>query len=472
MRPLSSFLLLVLAGLVASGATAQDRAATERRLGEIRAQISGVEREVSQARSVETDALRAVERLGTEIKLREELVSGYREQVATTRRETEALQRSISRLEGEIEAAQEAYRQRALHAYMHGRRSALALILSAGSINQMLARARYLQQFASRRRHQVERVGQKTAQLRERERAVVEALESTKTLLAQSQREQQNLDARKRDHQELIVDARQRRGQLEDQLRQRRADASALTQLVADLRADERRRAEEARLAEEARQRAAAEEAERRAEAARIAEAERRAAELSRQAMLEDQRRTRPERRGNTQPAPPPAATPAAPAPAPVASAPSPEAPALEDRTVALTGSFSRNRGSLPWPADGTVTGSFGTRTDPVYGTSINSVGIDISTQAGAPARAVFEGTVERVGTMATFGTFVMVSHGDYTTVYGNLSQVVVRGGQQVRAGQVLGRAGTGEDRRGAALFFAVFNGGAPVDPVGWLRGR
>ena len=471
MRPLSAFFLFVLASLVASGATAQDRAATERRLGEIRAQISGVEREVSQARSVETDALRAVERLGTEIQLREELVSGYREQVATTRRETEALQRSISRLEGEIEAAQEAYRQRALHAYMHGRRSALALILSAGSINQMLARARYLQQFAGRRRHQVERVGQKTAQLRERERAVVESLESTKSLLAESQREQQNLDAKKRDHQALIVDARERRGQLEDQLRQRRADASALTQLVADLRADERRRAEEARLAEAARQRAAAEEAERRAEAARIAEAERRAAELSRQAMLEDQRRTRPERRGNTQAAPAPAPTAVA-APPSVASAPSPEAPPLEDRAVALTGSFSRNRGSLPWPADGTVTGSFGTRTDPVYGTSINSVGIDISTQAGAPSRAVFEGTVERVGTMATFGTFVMVSHGDYTTVYGNLSQVVVRGGQQVRAGQVLGRAGTSADRRGAALFFAVFKGGTPVDPVGWLRGR
>ena len=465
--------------LLASGVTAQDRARTERRLDEIRTQIAGVEREVRRTRNVETDALRAVEQLGTEISLREELVRGYREQVQNNRRETESLQRSIGRLEGEIDQAQEAYRARARHAYMHGRRSPLALLLSSASINQMLARARYLQQFASRRRRQVDRIAEKTIQLRAREQAVVTSLESTRALLTESQQEQASLDARKRDHQGLIASARQRRGDLERELRQRRADATALTQLVASLRAEERREAEERRRAEEARRRAEAErlaEAERQRQAAQAAEAERRAAELSRRAMTEDERRTAPERRGNT------VVVPAEPEPAPVAEAtPEPQSSGgmtaeplapLEDRSVTLTGSFQRNRGSLPWPADGTITGTFGDRRDPVTGTTVNYVGIDIATQPGAPARSVFEGTVERVGTMATFGTFVMVSHGDFTTVYGNLSQVVVSGGQRVRAGQVLGRAGTGEDRRGAALFFAVFEGGTPVNPVSWLRGR
>ncbi|OZC03248.1 murein hydrolase activator EnvC family protein [Rubricoccus marinus] len=469
MRPLCLSILALLSFGLASGALAQNRAANEQRLREIRGQIASVEREVSQARSVETDALRAVERLGTEIALREELVTGYQNEVAKTRRETEALQRSIQRLDSEIESAQEAYRTRALHAYKHGRRSPLALILASGSINQMLARARYLQQFAGRRRHQVERIGEKTSQLRERERAVVTSLESTKRLLAASQGEQRELDLKKRDHQALIVDARQRRGELERQLRQRRADAGALTQLVADLRAEEQRKEQERLRAEAAAREAARREAERVAEARRAAEAQRRADELSRRAMLEDERRTAPEPRNNTRPAPP-VATPAPAPEAPVASAPT---AAPESRMERLTGSFSRNRGSLPWPADGTITGAFGNRKDPVSGTTINSVGVDISTQPGAAARAVFEGTVERVGTMATFGTFVMVSHGDYTTVYGNLSQVVVSGGQQVRAGQALGRAGTGEDRRGASLFFAVFQGsGTPLNPTGWLRGR
>jgi septal ring factor EnvC (AmiA/AmiB activator) len=137
-----------------------------------------------------------------------------------------------------------------------------------------------------------------------------------------------------------------------------------------------------------------------------------------------------------------------------------------------LTGSFRQNRGRLPWPVDGTITGTFGARTDPVYGTTISSIGIDISTVSAAPARAVFEGTVERVGTMATYGTFVMISHGDFTTVYGNLSQVAVSRGQTVSAGQVIGRAGTSEDRRGSQLFFALFQGGSPTNPSGWLRSR
>lgn len=71
---------------------------------------------------------------------------------------------------------------------------------------------------------------------------------------------------------------------------------------------------------------------------------------------------------------------------------------------------------------------------------------------------------------MASFGTYVMVSHGAFTTVYGNLSAVTVRQGERVRAGQAIGRAGTSADRRGTQLFFAVFDDGRPVNPTGWLR--
>jgi septal ring factor EnvC (AmiA/AmiB activator) len=160
---------------------------------------------------------------------------------------------------------------------------------------------------------------------------------------------------------------------------------------------------------------------------------------------------------------------------APVASTPiePPRAeplPAAPDRPVSLSGSFRANRGRLPWPADGTVTGRFGTRTDPVYGTRVDAPGIDITTAPGAGVRAVFEGTVDAINVMPTFGTFVMVSHGGYHTFYANLSSVAVRQGQRVRAGQVIGRAGTSEQSRGPGLFFAIFEGERQVDPAPWLR--
>ena len=494
-------LLLVFASL---SAQAQDRAETERRLSSLRDQISGVERQVQRTRGQEATALQALEGMTAEVQLREQLVSGYRTQIGTIQGETQTLRRSIERLETEIGEAKQSYRRRARHAYMHGRRNSLALILAAGSVNQMIVRARYLQQFARRRRAQVDRIAQKTGELRGREQEVRSSLEETQRLLQQSQAEQQRLAQTRQEREGLVADLRSQRTRLERDLQQRRTDAQQLTGLVQNLVAQERARAAEERRQRETQARAAAQaEAARQAEVARAAEAQRRAAEAARVARDARRRRTTPEPRqaDPTPPAPsPPVATaepveigpdpaleapaapraepapqprvarPAAPPPAPTPRRATP-APA-DDRPVDLTGSFRQNRGRLPWPVDGTVTGRFGTRTDPVYNTQTSSPGIDISARAGAPARAVYEGVVQRVGTIPTYGTYVMVTHGEFVTLYGNLSQVVVSQGQRVRAGQVVGRAGTANERRGTQLFFALYQDSQPVDPLGWLRGR
>lgn len=468
-------LLLLLAALASGPALAQDRAETERRLSTLRAQVQGVEQQVRRTRGEETTALRALEGLETEIQLREELLTGYRSQIQTIQGETQTLRRSIERLETEIEATKKSYRDRARHAYMHGRRNSLALILAAGSVNQMIVRARYLQQFADRRREQVDRIGQKTAELRDREQEVRSSLEETQRLAAQSQADRSRLAERRQDREQMVVQLRTQRGRLERELDQRRSDAQELEGLVQDLIAQERRRAEEERRrAEAARQAEIAQlEAARRQEAERQAEIQRRADEAARRARESQPVRRTPEPR-DAEPSPPIAeARPEPPpTPAPRRAEPAPTPPPAPDRSVDLTGSFRDNRGRLPWPVEGTVTGRFGNRTDPVYGTTISSTGIDITTVPGAPARAVYEGTVQRVGTMVTYGTYVLVTHGEFVTMYANLSQVSVSSGQQIRAGQVVGRAGTADERRGTQLFFALFQGGRPVDPLGWLGGR
>ena len=387
----------------------------------------------------------------------------------------------------EVEAVGEAIKRalarsgtRARHAYIHGRRNSLALILAAGSVNQMIVRARYLQQFAQRRRQQVDRINQKTSELRAREQVVRASLEETQRLLAQGQAEQTRLSQRRQERAQLVTQLRTQRGRLEGELAQRRSDAQQLEGLVQELVAQERRRAEEERRRQEAARQA---EAARLAELARQAEAQRRADEAAERARRAEEIRRRPEPR-TAEPEPGPAIAEARPEPSPTAPAPrraepapttrtaDPAPPPAVDRPVDLTGSFSQNRGRLPWPVDGTVTGSFGTRTDPVYNTTISSPGVDIATRPGAPARAVFEGTVQRVGTIPTYGTYVLITHGEFVTMYGNLSQVVVGQGQSVRAGQVVGRAGTANERRGAQLFFALYQGGSPVNPTGWLRAR
>lgn len=151
-----------------------------------------------------------------------------------------------------------------------------------------------------------------------------------------------------------------------------------------------------------------------------------------------------------------------------------PPRPAPEAAPLAydLAPTFAANRGRLPWPATGTVTGFFGRRTDAATGTVTQAVGIDVATAPEAPVRAVYNGRVSRVGQMAAFGTYVMLKHGGWTTVYGNLSRVNVQAGDSLGAGAVLGAAGDRDDRRGSSLFFALFEGEAPADPIPWLGPR
>ena len=140
---------------------------------------------------------------------------------------------------------------------------------------------------------------------------------------------------------------------------------------------------------------------------------------------------------------------------------------------ASLSASFQENRGRLPWPADGTVTESFGTHVSD-YGTSTYRPGIFIATAPETPVRAVFQGTVTGIDFVPGYGTYLVVRHGRYLSVYSNFSRLRVSTGQRVDAGQILGRAGTSNEPRGAGLFFAVFDTSqnGSIDPMPWLATR
>ena len=404
-------LLLLLVALPAAGQDDERRAA-EKRLSELKSQIADYEQRLSRTRREETDATAVLESLDREIAVREALIASYREEQNVVRTEAVGIQRSTVALEEELRALKEEYAVHARNAYMRGRTGDLALILSAGSINQMLVRARYLQRFGRQRQSKLGQITETQAALAERQVALDSSAARIQTLLTESRAEQQALAGRKSERAVLVTELRQQRSGLQAELQQRQQDVGRLEarvqEMIAEAEAARRREAEAARAA------AVAARAAGNAEAARVAEA-------------------------------------------------------AESALVELTGSFRQNRGRLPWPTNGVVTGTFGTRTHPVYGTKTRSIGLELSTPPTASVRAVFDGLVSRVFAMPGYGTCIMVSHGDYATIYGNLSSVDVRQGQEVRAGQGVGRAGTADDPLGAGVFFALFSGGEAVDPAGWL---
>jgi septal ring factor EnvC (AmiA/AmiB activator) len=144
--------------------------------------------------------------------------------------------------------------------------------------------------------------------------------------------------------------------------------------------------------------------------------------------------------------------------------------PARAAEYLELSGSFLSNQGRLPWPSQGVVIEPFGDVVNPVHGTTTPNPGVFIRTRPSDEIRAVFRGEVILVDVMPGFGRLVVVSHGDFKSLYSNFSLIYVQQGMQVEAGQVLGRAGTDAEPKGSGLFFSVFNRGEAVDPTEWLR--
>ena len=135
-----------------------------------------------------------------------------------------------------------------------------------------------------------------------------------------------------------------------------------------------------------------------------------------------------------------------------------------------LDGEFSKNKGKLPWPADGPVVGTFGKHYHPVYKNlelPANN-GIDVALAKGSDVKTVFDGTVTQVITMPGYNQCVLVQHGNYFTLYCKMKSVSVKVGEKVKTGQKLGTIDTINGQ--TQLHFEVWKGSTPQNPESWLR--
>ena len=138
-----------------------------------------------------------------------------------------------------------------------------------------------------------------------------------------------------------------------------------------------------------------------------------------------------------------------------------------------LSDNFANNKGRLPYPVTGrhTIVGTFGEQQhqDLKYVRTNNS-GIDIQTSPGADARAVFNGEVTRVFVVPGYNNSVIIRHGNYLTVYSNLSQVYVKAGDRVSTRQSIGKIFTdSEDGNATILHFQLWKEKTKLNPAPWL---
>lgn len=140
-----------------------------------------------------------------------------------------------------------------------------------------------------------------------------------------------------------------------------------------------------------------------------------------------------------------------------------------EEKLVA--GGFAQNKGRLPWPTEkGFISGQFGVQPHPTLAhVTVNNKGIYIQTTAGANARAVYEGVVS--GVFVSDGrNVVIVKHGNYRTVYSNLTTLFVKNGDKVNAKQAIGKIYTDpENDNKTELFFQLRKDTDILNPSLWL---
>ncbi|MDR0756216.1 MAG: M23 family metallopeptidase, partial [Tannerella sp.] len=140
-----------------------------------------------------------------------------------------------------------------------------------------------------------------------------------------------------------------------------------------------------------------------------------------------------------------------------------------EEKT--LSDNFASNSGRLPFPLTGRykIITAFGEHRHPFEKhVTVKSNGIDLLTAAGTDAQAIFQGEVKKIF-VVTGGYGVIIRHGNYLTIYINLSETYVKTGDRVAVREKLGKIFTNPETGETVLHFEIRKEKEALNPELWL---
>lgn len=471
---------------------------------------------------------RAVQKNLNELGRLQDDINAGRKRVADAGQRVESLQKQIGELQSQIAAdgkRLETLRAEYLKSVkkMRAKRkenSMLAFIFSSDSFNEALRRMRYLRQFSDWRQKQSDEIGSRVASLKTRSDQLAQTKTQHDRALSESVAAQKELQTQYARQDAIVTDLKRNGEALQSHLAKKQSEANELKGRISALIAEEQRKAEadrQARARAEAELKAQAEaraRAEAKAREKELAEAQAREKALA-EAKAAEKKQSQSRKAAAAPKATPKAAPKAAPKATPksnkredvnkdkgqeksyaeargrkprarrekpsASSAPAPDVArpkAPEPRPVAppapASSGFEGMKGRLPRPVAGSfrVTNPFGTHSLPnMPNVSYDNPGIDAEVPKGASAQAVYAGTVSGVYMVPGYATVVIVNHGGYYTVYGNISAAAVKVGDKVKQGQNLGRLAADEDNPGHSLIhFEVWKNREKQNPMAWIK--
>jgi len=132
---------------------------------------------------------------------------------------------------------------------------------------------------------------------------------------------------------------------------------------------------------------------------------------------------------------------------------------------------FAENKGKLPWPVEkGIVILNYGKQPHPIVRTTtIQSNGVRILTSANQEARAIFTGKVYSIIISKGGNHAILIQHGDFFSVYKNLSEIYVKKGEPIETKQVIGKLNKNKSTGQTILNFSIFKDGTTQNPSSWI---
>lgn len=390
----------------------------EQRKAQIQQEIRDNEKMLQSVRKKEKSAVNEYLIQANKIKLKEKLINTTAKQEKLISNDMYINQVQVNKLKKELKVLKEDYAEMILKSYKsRSEQSRAMFILSSESFLQAYKRAQYLKQYTNFRKNQGLEIQSKTAQLVDFNAKLDGQRQAKKKIIVENQKEKVTLEAEKKEQQKLVNSLKKDKNKIAADIRSKQNESKRIDKQID-------------RLIREA-----------------IAEANRKAAA--------ERAKANP---GSSE------------AKAPVSSSKIVLTP--EDKILAAD--FKANRGRLPWPVEkGFISLGYGDQPHPLHPSiTVHNSGVEITTEDGASARAVFAGEVSKVIVLSPVNKAVVIQHGDFFTVYQNLSSVSVSQGDKVTIKQNIGRVRTSGDTGKTIIKFLILQNTSNNNPEGWLQSR
>jgi len=395
----------------------QEITTRQKELGGLREQIESLERELKDIGQKEKQNYNVIEKYSKQNHLINKVINSYRTDVKEKEYQIAAIQKEITSLEKTTKKLIENYARYISAVYKGTYKSDLMYILDAESLQQAVLRYKYLQEFSSQRKKDLEKIKQNKDQLVEARARLNKERQTKNSLLAEKEKEEKVLQKQISEKKQIVSRLKNDKNALRKELDAKKMAEKEIRNLITRLIEKE-----EARKKEETR---------------RLAEAK-----LSAKTNVKGE--------------------------LPVKTVDETELPQTFSEVNNLS-SFANLRGRMSWPiSKGNIIRKYGENTNAQLKTVTINYGIDIKASSDLNVRAVADGIVSAIDWLPGYGSILILTHKDgFRTVYGHLSSITVTEGERVRPGEIIGKVG--ESLEGNILHFEVWNQRNNQNPEIWL---